>query len=386
MLGRIDGAQTAPDHLDHGRFVGTRPQQHDAGGRRVVPALGQHRDIDDDADSTGGIGVEDPLALSRLERAGDERGRDARLAERLRHMLGMGDGRAEDDGLSIARLFLPMADHLVGDRRAVHDLRHLGHVVIRHGLADRAQLVLHAHVDDEGPRRHEVAGGDQLAQPDLVGDVVEDLAQALPVAPVGRRRDAEDPGLRIGVAHPVDDAAVALGHSVMRLVDDQQIELRHGREIGGPRQRRRHGEGDLALPGLGRWRRRRRWRCPGLTRANFARFWRSARHDARAHKPSRRRRAAAGDGGEHDLARARGCYAQRVVAGRERSQAALHEEFLAGKDTLCSSPLRPGRVGPAPAMLRAAGPAPAGAPSARAAGSRAAPPAPSPARSRDGRA
>jgi hypothetical protein len=28
----IDRAQAAADHLDHGRLVGTRPQQHDAGG------------------------------------------------------------------------------------------------------------------------------------------------------------------------------------------------------------------------------------------------------------------------------------------------------------------------------------------------------------------
>ena len=43
----------------------------------------------------------------------------------------MGDGGTEDDRLTVTRLFRPVPDHLVGDRRAVHDLRHLSHVEIR---------------------------------------------------------------------------------------------------------------------------------------------------------------------------------------------------------------------------------------------------------------
>ena len=67
----------------------------------------------------------------------------------------------------------------VGDRRAVHDRADLGHVeVVGGALAPCASCVLDADVDDEGARRHQVAGGDQLADPDLVGDVGEDLAQA----------------------------------------------------------------------------------------------------------------------------------------------------------------------------------------------------------------
>src|SRR5690606_10795859 len=84
----------------------------------------------------------------------------------------------------------------------------------------------------------------------------------------------------------------------------------------------------------------------------------------------------AGDGRKHDrLARARGRYAQRVVAGRERSEAALHEEFLAGTEEhrALTAPRRDDR---GPAMPQAAGPVPAGVPSARAAGSRGVPPTP----------
>jgi hypothetical protein len=108
----------------------------------------------------------------------------------------MGDRRAEDHGLPVAGLLAPVPDDLVRDRGAVHDLRHRAHVVVGRGLADRAQLLLHADIDHEGARRHEVTRGDQFGQRDLVADIVEDLAQPLPVAAVGRRRDAEDPTRR----------------------------------------------------------------------------------------------------------------------------------------------------------------------------------------------
>ena len=54
---------------------------------------------------------------------------------------------------------------VVGDGGAVHDARHLRHVEIRHRLADRAELVLHTHVDDEGARRHQKSAGNQRADP-----------------------------------------------------------------------------------------------------------------------------------------------------------------------------------------------------------------------------
>ena len=170
-------------------------------------------------------------------------------------MRGMGDGRAEHDCLSpgssgpcLLRLLLPVPDHFVGDRRAVHDRGHFAHVEIRQRFAHRAQLVLHADVDDESARRHQMARGDQLTQTHLIGDIVEHLAQALAVAPVRRGGDAEDPGIRIGIADMVDDAAVTCRHRMMRLVDHQQIKLRHGGEIADPRQRRHHGEGHLTRP------------------------------------------------------------------------------------------------------------------------------------------
>ena len=197
----------------------------------MVPALGQHGHVDHDADAARRIVGEDRLPRLSRQIAVDQRGGNASCPERVGDVFGMRDGGAEHHGLPVARLLLPVPDHLVGDGRSVHDARHLRHVEIRHRLADRAQLVLHAHVDDEGARRHQVARGDQLAQPHLVGHVVKNLAQTLPVAPVRGGRDPEDPGDGIGLAHPVDDAAIAVGHRMVRLIHDQQIEPRHVGEV-----------------------------------------------------------------------------------------------------------------------------------------------------------
>ena len=96
-----------------------------------------------------------------------------------------------------------------------------------------------------------MARGYSLAQPHLVGNIVEDLAQPLLVAPVRGGCDPEDAGIRIGRAHPVNDAAIAVGDGVMRLVDDQQVKARHGGQIALTRQRGHHGEGNLTTPGFG---------------------------------------------------------------------------------------------------------------------------------------
>jgi hypothetical protein len=65
--------------------------------------------------------------------------------------------------------------------------------------------------------------GDQLAEPDLVSDVREDLPQPDLVAAVRRRCDAIDPAVRVALQRPIDDAAVAVGDGVMRLVDQMYL-------------------------------------------------------------------------------------------------------------------------------------------------------------------
>ena len=90
----------------------------------MVPALGEHGHVCDDADLAAGEGGEDVAPFLAGQIAMDQARRDAGRVERLGHMRGMRHGRAEHDRGPIVRLFLPMADHLLGDWRAVHDLGH----------------------------------------------------------------------------------------------------------------------------------------------------------------------------------------------------------------------------------------------------------------------
>ena len=189
----------------------------------MVPTFREHGNVDDHPDLAGSIRGQDPAPDRPVQVAMDDGRRDVCVIERRGNVLGMSDGGAEDDRGPIAGFLLPMPDHLVGDRGAVHDACHLCHVEIRQCLAHRAQFVLHSDVDDKGARRHEMAGGDQFTQPDLVTYVVEDLTQALAVAAVRRRGDAEDPAVGIGAACPVDDPAIAVSHCMVRFVDHQQI-------------------------------------------------------------------------------------------------------------------------------------------------------------------
>ena len=87
----------------------------------------------------------------------DDGGRYVRGVERRGDVLGMRDGGAEHhSGRSPAfSRQCRITSSVTGARfmmSATSD-----HVEIRGGLADRAQLVLHADVDDEGARRHEMA-------------------------------------------------------------------------------------------------------------------------------------------------------------------------------------------------------------------------------------
>ena len=78
-----------------------------------------------------------------------------------------------------------------------------------------------------------MARGDELPDPDLIGDVREHRAQTALVAPVGRRRDAEDPAHRIELECGVDDAPIAVGGRVMRLVEHTVTVCHDGYEWQG---------------------------------------------------------------------------------------------------------------------------------------------------------
>jgi len=124
-----------------------------------------------------------------------------------------------------------MADHGIGDGRLVENRLDLRHIEVRGGATDPRQLLLGADINDKSAWRHEVAGGDQLAEGDLIRDVAEDLPQTLAVTAGRCRRHPENLGARVLVQHPVDDAAVRGRGCVMRFIDHQQIEDRDGREM-----------------------------------------------------------------------------------------------------------------------------------------------------------
>ena len=247
-LGGIDRAQAAADHLDHGRLVGRGPQQHDAARGRVVPALGQHRDIDRHLDVAAPVGGENVPSLALGHLTPDHAGIDARRDEGVAHVARMFDGRTENHGLAVRCLFTPVLDHRFGDRPLVHDRVDRAHVEIGGGLANLLERRLGADVDDEGARPHQVARADQLAEHDLVGDIGEHRPQTLPIATVGRCGDAVDPGFGVALAGPVDDPPVGIGGGVVGLVDDHEIERRHGVEIALSREGRNHGEGGPPAP------------------------------------------------------------------------------------------------------------------------------------------
>ena len=160
----------------------------------------------------------------------------------------MRDRRAEEDGLAVVRLFLPMTDNGVVDGCAVHDAPDLSHVEVVARFFDLGEFVAHPDIDHECARRHEVTAADEFSQPDLVGDVGEYRAQALAIAAIGRRRHTKDVALGILLQDAVDNTAVAIGRRVMRLIDHEEIKLRHGVKIGCARERWNHGEGHLAPP------------------------------------------------------------------------------------------------------------------------------------------
>lgn len=70
----------------------------------MVPALGQHRHVDHDADVPRRVVSEDLAGLSD-QIAVDQRGGNASCPERVGDVFGVRDGGAEHHSLPVARLF-----------------------------------------------------------------------------------------------------------------------------------------------------------------------------------------------------------------------------------------------------------------------------------------
>ena len=242
MLRWVDGAQAAPDHLGQCRFVRAGSQQHHARRRREVVALREHGHIDDHLCSAGFVLGKACLALCIGQLAVHDHGRHTGILKGLAHALGVGDGRTEHDRLALAGLLPPMTDHGIGDRRLVQNRLDFRHVEVSGRAPNPRQLLLGADIDDEGAWRHEVAGGDQFAEGDLIRDVAENLPQSLAVTAGRCRRHPEDLSVRVLVQHPVDHTAVRRRGSVMRLIDHQQVERWYRGKMVVTRQRLHHRE------------------------------------------------------------------------------------------------------------------------------------------------
>ena len=141
------------------------------------------------------------------------------------------DRRAEDDSLAIACLFFPVRDDGICHRRLVHDRVHLAHIKVGRHTTHLLKRILHADINDKGAGLHEMPGGDQLGNPDLIGDIVEDLAQTLSVAAIGCGGNTKNLCRWVTLQRLIDDAPVAVGDRVMCLIDDEEIEYRHFCEV-----------------------------------------------------------------------------------------------------------------------------------------------------------
>jgi len=103
----------------------------------------------------------------------DGLGSDTLFAESLRQVLRVLDGRAEHDGCAILRLLLPVPDDFRVDGPLVHDGLNLPHVELSTGLADALELVVEPDIHPIRFGRNQIPRGDELANADLVGHVVE---------------------------------------------------------------------------------------------------------------------------------------------------------------------------------------------------------------------
>jgi len=225
-----------------------------------------------------------------------------------------------------------MRDDLVGHGRLVHDGVDLTHVEIGSRLAHLAEIFANPDVDHEGARAHEMARSDQFPHADLVRHVREYLAQPLAVTAVGCGGHSEDARHRIEVEDAINDATVAVGDRMMRLVDHEEIDRRHGIQICRPGKGRHHREGDLAIPvftaGIDD-----RGRHAGINPGEFVpvlvcQFITVGQDtglgSAVADHLARDR------GQDNRLAGAGRSHTERVAVGVERRQAALDEKGLSG--------------------------------------------------------
>ena len=132
-------------------------------------------------------------------------------------------------------------------------IQHLGglvHVVLAGaGLAQGRQLFVRAAQGaNESTRPDQKAHADKVMQTDLGAAIVEHRTQPLAVAARGRSRDAENFTSRVLILHGLHYFEITGGSGVVRLVNDQSVQIGDGRKI--PRQSLHHCESGVAAPGF----------------------------------------------------------------------------------------------------------------------------------------
>ena len=91
------------------------------------------------------------------------------------------------------------------------------------GALERIEVNIHLHLN--ALQRREVALVDAAPNGHAVGDLADDAAEPDFVASERRCSDAEASIVRVGLSQLLDDSLVALGGRMVKLVDDEQVDL-----------------------------------------------------------------------------------------------------------------------------------------------------------------
>jgi len=188
-----------------------------------------------------------------------------------------------------------------------------------------------------------MAGRDQLAEMNLIRDIVKNLAQIFSVAAIGRGGDAEDFTFRVKIENVVDDAPITGSHRVVRFVNHKQIEFWHCGQIGGTRQCWHHRKSRLTGPVFSIGVDNRGGQLgvdPGkfvpVLGSQLVTMGQNAGLGVRPFGGPRN------NGRQRDrFAESGGSDTKRVAVVVERSKAALHKEFLTGAKQHGQTPIAP---------------------------------------------
>lgn len=228
LLARVQ-AHAAANHLDEQVAGAGGAGEHDAVDVGDVGALGEDAAVDEHGEGATLEGVEERGALGAGRVAGDGAGVEAVVVELLRETRDVREVDAEDEGgLAAGGLGHPAAHRDVVDLLRVDDARELAGLEVAKGAAlDLGQVGrrLDGCEDDVG----EPLVGNHVDVVAVVDNLVDGGAELEPIEARKRGRHADEHGGR-GLlalqAKVLERAQVAGGDDVVRLVDEDELELR----------------------------------------------------------------------------------------------------------------------------------------------------------------